>query len=65
MKIKEITQLNGQQLVESLAENNSTGCAPEDLAKVVEASRSDNWDDAIDGDEYLAKLRAGIQPWQM
>lgn len=63
MKINEIVQLTGPALVEHLEENNSTGCSAQDLAKVVESHRANEWDDAVDGEEYLAQLSEGKKPW--
>ena len=63
MKINEITELRGQKLVESLAVDNDTGPPPEELAKLVEASRKNKWE-SYSGDDFLKCLTEGRAPWQ-
>ena len=65
MKINEVIALTGEKLTESIAENNDTGCSAEDLTKIVESHRANQWDEAVDGDDYLTQLQEGKKPWQM
>jgi hypothetical protein len=64
MKINEIITLTSEELVESLSKNNDTGCNPEDLAKIVEAHRKDEWSEEIDGDQFIKMIEEEKMPWQ-
>lgn len=43
MKISEIQRLEGKQLFESIDRENNTGAKTEDLVRIVEAHRKNQW----------------------
>ncbi len=43
MRVNEVIQLEGQKLFEALDASNDTGVATENLVKIVEAHRANEW----------------------
>lgn len=53
MKITEVLKSNSQSLYESLDQTNDTGVLTEDLVKVVETHRADDWSPALTLEESI------------
>ena len=59
MKINEIERLEGKELFESIDRENNTGVKTEDLVKIVEAHRANQWqvfESVEDFDKHLDSL---------
>ena len=60
MRLFEVTQLNEEELFETLDRTNDTGYLTEDLVKIVQADQANEWSEPMTGDE-LTKL---MESWR-
>lgn len=56
MRVNEVTRLEGKKLFEALDKGNDTGVATENLVRVVEAQRKNEWQAFESADDLLAHL---------
>jgi hypothetical protein len=54
MKITEVEQMSEAKLLESINRENDTGFLTEDLVKIVDTHRNDQWSEPMDPDDFIA-----------
>ena len=58
MRLFEVTELNEQELYETLDRTNDTGFMTEDLVKIVKTHQANEWSEPMTADELLAQMES-------
>lgn len=58
MRLFEVTNLNKQELYETLDRTNDTGFLTEDLVKIVKTEQANEWSEPMSGDDLMKLMES-------